>query len=120
MIIVGLVLFEKASEPPTYRSETTAEPPAASEVEGLQPGNWSWERGEYGNVYIVGTVKNNSNKQYSLVQVQFNLYDANGNQVGSTMDNVNNLEPHGTWRYKALVLDDKRVRKARLKGVTGF
>jgi hypothetical protein len=23
------------------------------------------------------------------------------------MDNINNLEPHGTWKFKAVVIDEK-------------
>lgn len=77
------------------------------------------ERDEFGAIYIVGTVKNNTKKQYSYVQVEINLYDKNGNQLGSTLDNVNNLEPGGTWRFKAPVLEDG-VASFKIKDVTGF
>ena len=69
--------------------------------------------------YVVGTVKNNSNKQYRYVQVEINLYDKSGAQVGSTMSNVNNLEAHGTWKFKAIILEDN-AKKFLVKGVTGF
>lgn len=81
--------------------------------------NWKWKTGEYGNRYIVGTVKNNTNKQYSYVQIEFNLYDKSGAQVGSTMDNINNLEPQGTWKFEAIVMEDKATQ-AKLKGVSGW
>jgi hypothetical protein len=104
----------------TSSVSTSARTASQSQPEPLQAGNWKWERGEFGNLYIVGTVKNQSSKQYSYVQVQFNLYDAAGAQVGSAMANVNNLESFGTWRYRAIVMDDEHVRSARLKGVSGF
>jgi len=69
--------------------------------------------------YVSGTVRNNSTKQYGYVQIQFNLYDKDGSQVGSAMANLNNLEPNGIWKYKAIVMDDE-VTSFKLKGVTGF
>lgn len=69
--------------------------------------------------YIVGTVKNNSKKTYSYVQIQFNLYDASGAQVGSTMANVNNLEPGGLWKFKALILEDATA-SYKLLDITGW
>jgi hypothetical protein len=53
--------------------------------------------------YIGGTIKSNTDKTYSYVQVTINLYDASGAQIGSTVANTNNLEPYGTWKYKAPV-----------------
>lgn len=58
---------------------------------------------EYGIAYYIeGTIKNNTSKQYSYVQVQFNVYDESGNIIGSCLDNVNNLEGEGTWKFKAI------------------
>lgn len=85
----------------------------------LEVVDFDWGRGQYGNTVLIGTVRNNTKKTYSYVQVEFNLYDENDVQVGSTLANVNNLEPGGTWRFEAIVLEGS-ARKARLKGVTGF
>lgn len=92
----------------------------SSEIKGgLEVVDFDWKVGEFGNKYLVGTVKNNSDKQYSYVQVEFNLYDESGVQVGSTFANVNNLEPYGTWKFEAIVIEDNATR-AKLKGVSGF
>ena len=69
--------------------------------------------------YVVGKIKNNSNKQYSYVQVEINLYDNNDNQVGSTLANVNNLEPGGTWKFEALIFEEKAT-KYKIKEITGY
>mgnify|MGYP000993857118 CR=1 FL=1 len=74
---------------------------------------------ESGVRYVAGTVRNNTNRQYSYVQVEINLYDDSGAQVGSTLANTNNLEPGGTWKFKALVLEDSAT-KFKIKDVTGF
>ncbi len=63
------------------------------------------ETGDYGTRYVVGTIKNNVNKQFTYVQVTINEYDSSGAQIGSTLANANNLEPYGTWKFKAPVLD---------------
>ena len=54
--------------------------------------------------YIEGTVKNNRDKDYSYVQIEFICYDASGNNLGTAVDNTNNLLGGQTWKYKALAL----------------
>ena len=56
--------------------------------------------------YIEGEIKNNTNRKYSYVQVEFNVYDSNGVQLGSAIDNINNLEANGTWKFKAFSFDN--------------
>ena len=69
--------------------------------------------------YIVGKVKNHSNQNYSYVQVEFNLYDNNGNQVGSTIDNIMNLRAGGTWSFEAMIFEDS-VTRYELVDVTAW
>ena len=68
--------------------------------------------------YITGTIKNNTNKEYSYVQVEINLYDENGSLINSTLDNINNLEANGTWKFKAMATSDFATYK--IKEVTGW
>lgn len=69
--------------------------------------------------YIVGKVRNNTSRKYSYVQVEINLYDGDGNLLGSTVDNVNNLEPGAVWRFKAPVFYDQ-AKKFKIMNITGF
>ena len=69
--------------------------------------------------YVTGTIKNNTNEQYSYVQVTFNLYDADGAQIGTAMSNINNLEENGTWKFKALGGTEKAV-SYKLAEITGW
>lgn len=55
--------------------------------------------------YVVGHIRNNTDKTYSYVQISINLYN-DGTQVGSTLANVNNLEAGGTWEFKALITEE--------------
>ena len=63
--------------------------------------------------------KNNSNKTYKYVQVSINLYDDSNAQVGSTLANINNLEPNGTWKFKAVVLE-RNTTKYQIKEIAGW
>lgn len=104
----------------TYSSSTDSTPSSSTEPsEDLSMGDWEFEYEEYAT-YIVGTVTNNTDRTYSYAQVEFNLYDNANNQVGSAMDNINNLEPHGTWRFKAIVLENEKVASAKFKGISAF
>lgn len=57
--------------------------------------------------YIVGTIKNNSGKKTNLISITFNLYDKDGNVIGSAMDNINFIDVDGTWKFKAVILEDE-------------
>ena len=69
--------------------------------------------------YVTGTIKNNTDKQYSYVQVTFNLYDADGAQIGTALANINNLEANGTWKFKALGTTED-VSSYKLAEITGW
>ncbi len=69
--------------------------------------------------YIVGTIKNNTSKKTSYVQVVFNLYDEDNNVIGSAMDNINHIESDGTWKFKAMILEDE-FDSFKFESVTGF
>lgn len=73
-----------------------------------------------GTTYIEGEIKNNTDKSYSYVQVTFNLYDASGAQLGTAVDNINNLEPNATWKYKAIGLVTEKVDSYKLVEITGW
>lgn len=74
------------------------------------------------SLYIEGTLKNNTNKEASYVQVSYNLFDKNGNQIGTALANTNNLAPGGTWKFKAMAMIDnpKEVASYKLGDVSGF
>lgn len=61
--------------------------------------------GDFAN-YIVGVVKNNTNKDYDYLQITFTLYDANGNVLDSAFANVNNVKAGGTWRFEAMYFEE--------------
>lgn len=73
----------------------------------------------YKTQYIVGTLKNNTNKKTNYVQIVFNLYDKDNNVVGSAFANINHIEADGTWKFKAMILEDE-FDSFKFESVTGF
>ena len=73
---------------------------------------------DYGT-YIVGTIKNNSGMEKGYMEVTFTLYDTNGNNIGTALDNTNNLKDGGTWKFEAMVLEDD-VASFELNEITGY
>lgn len=56
--------------------------------------------------YIVGSVKNDSDKAKGYAQITISLYDEDGAVVGSAYDNISNIDAGGVWKFKALALED--------------
>ena len=73
----------------------------------------------YGLTAICGTVVNKSNRNISYVQVEINLYDRNGNTVGSTSDTIDNLDGNATWKFRAPVVD-YNVDNYKINNVSGL
>lgn len=70
--------------------------------------------------YIEGRVQNNSNVNFIYAQVDIALYDSQGNIVGSTFDNVNNVGPGEIWYFKAMIIDGENATKYKIKDVFGY
>ena len=88
-------------------------------VKGLIVQEFTLERGAYGSGKIVGTLKNTTGRAYKYVQIEFGLYDGAGNTVGSTLANINNRDPDGTWRFEAPVFQ-AGATEAQVKDITSF
>ena len=50
---------------------------------------------------IKGKLKNTSMRDYDYVSVEFSVYDKNGNNLGTALDNINNLRVGDTWNFSA-------------------
>lgn len=70
---------------------------------------------------ISGVYTNKADKDLSYVQVSYNLFDADGNQIGTALANTNNLSDGGTWKFEAFgsaAVD--QVASYKIGDVTGF
>ena len=68
-------------------------------------------------VHVVGTVKNNSDRQRFGVKIELDLLDAQDNKIGTASDYLAVLEPHQDWQFRALLTQPKavKVRVARIE-----
>ena len=119
LLVVLAAIFgssHNSSQPSATNNQGAAA--KAEQKKDLELIEHKWTNDTYSS-YIEGAVKNNTNKQYKYAQVEINLYDDSGAQVGSTLANANNLEPNGTWKFKALVTQ-KNAKKYAIKNITAF
>lgn len=71
-----------------------------------------------GFLTLVASIKNMSNKFFSDVYANFNLYDEKGNLVDTYIANIQNLEPHKTWKIEYPDLGGKGSKTAKLINIT--
>lgn len=70
---------------------------------------------------ISGTFTNLTDSQLGYVSVSYNLFDADGNQIGTAYANASNLDAGGTWKFEAVgMYDQAKVASYKLADVTGF
>ena len=78
--------------------------------------------GEYGVTYDVeGYVTNNSDKDYTYVQIEFTAYDSEGNTLGTCLDNNSGLEKGGRWKFSASCIENvDSIKSVKLKELSGY
>jgi len=100
---------------PPANANSGIKPPAADEtvISDFAISGIKLER-EKGSslVYVTGKVRNLTERQRFGVKVELKLFDAQDQLAGKTTDYHSVLEPHGTWKFKALVLESKTASAA--------
>ena len=124
IVLFLVLLFGGAASMPTTNIKSGNFEIAQTTVKNTKPKGliveeFSLEIGAYGNGKIVGTLKNTTGRAYKYVQIEFGLYDGAGNTVGSTLANINNLDPDGTWRFEAPVFQ-AGATEAQVKNIASF
>ena len=70
---------------------------------------------------ISGTFTNLTDSQLGYVSVSYNLFDADGNQLGTAYANTSILDAGGTWKFEAVgMYDQAKIASYKLADVTGF
>lgn len=117
---------EAASGTVQTSGETSVAAPAAGETTSAESADKYSIDGEEltGDAYsckISGVYTNKAGKDLSYVQVSYNLFDEDGNQIGTALANTNNLADGGTWKFEAFgsaAVDE--VASYKIGDVTGF
>lgn len=74
---------------------------------------------DLGYAHITGSLANLTDKEYKYVQVELNVYDESGAQIGTALANTNNLEAKGTWKFEALGTQTG-VKTYKLKDISAY
>lgn len=123
LIVIGIFGSFMGKDKETKNQPNVRPAATVQKQQMIQPSlrliDFNWETSEHGSKYIVGSIRNDTDKKYTYAQVSFNVYDTADAQVGSAMANINNLEPNVTWKFKAIVIEKSAV-KAKLAQITAF
>lgn len=115
LVIVFIMIVGNAG----VLTKSTSENGSSPKLELL---SYDVEYGEYGSPIVVGVVKNNTDETYSYAQVEVNIYERNGPQIGSTIANISNLDAGGEWKFEARVTQDPPPNgfEYKIKDVSGY
>lgn len=64
---------------------------------------------------ITGVAENTSGQNLSYASVEFSVYDASGNNLGTALANINNLGKGDTWRFEATLFSFPSTRPTSFK-----
>lgn len=110
--------------PPAQTIQAPASPPKPVATEppsdpwhGLTVGTISLEKASEGSlVYAVGKLRNASDHERFGVKIFLDVFDADGQKVGTATDYAESIQPGKEWRFKALVVD-RGAASAKLANV---
>lgn len=135
LTIVAIILFTSVFMSISENSEASANAEAQAKLEAtaksfedlVNQDDWA-TRFDVSNVkfvhenyslYITGTIQNKTNRTFSYAQIEISLFNAAGDRVGSTMDNLNNFSSGSKWKFKAVVFEDD-VKTCQIEKVTAY
>lgn len=84
--------------------------------------DFAWvEKPSVQNGYIVGKVKNTSNKTFKNAFIEFNLSDASKSRIGTAGAQIRNLKPGDIWTFSvSLYMYQSNVASYELEKVEGY
>ena len=121
LIIIGIALVSSIAGGQSSSSDNPAGTTNNTEKISLLDGYTGSVESEY-SYEITGTLKNNTDKDYSYVQIEFYVYDSAGNMLDTCLGNNSGLEANGTWKFTASCFfsngDSNKVATYKLKEIT--
>ena len=120
IIIIGIFIvssvFSSSANNEEKSGKTTESLTLLDNHTGKVDNEWSYE--------ISGTIQNNTNNDYSYVEVEFYAYDSDGNLLDTCLGNNSGLEANGKWKFTASCFfensDANKVVSYKLKEITGW
>lgn len=74
------------------------------------------------SVEIKGKLKNTSKREFSYVSVTFAIYDQEGNQIETALDNMNYLQAGSIWSFTATMIGwtDEEPKSCKLVEINAW
>lgn len=76
-------------------------------------------RDEFDYLTIKGSIKNISDDDAEYCQVEFYVYDKDGNALDNAVDNIGGIKAGKTWKFEAMSLDEE-AESWEIKEITGW
>ena len=121
LVIVGIALVGGIAGGGSDSEDKPAGSTSNSEKISLLDGHIGKVESEY-SYEITGTLQNNTDKDFSYVQVEFYAYDSDGNILDTCIANNSGMEANGKWKFTASCFffnaDASSVSSYKLKEIT--
>lgn len=119
-VVIGLASGGSGKSSESSSSNNNEKTPTTKKEDLVLEDGHTGSPDEYGFAYYIeGYIKNNTDKEYSYVQVEFTAYDAEGNIVGSCLDNNSGLDANGRWKFKAICSGEaEQIASYKFKKIT--
>ena len=59
---------------------------------------------EYGEPRFKGILRNNDDMETSYAEINFTLYDKDGNEIGEAFDTTDHIVPGRIWKFEAVTI----------------
>lgn len=121
LVIIGIGLVGSLAGGESNSTDTPSGTTTNTEKISLLDGYTGSAESDY-SYKITGTLKNNTDRSYSYVQVEFYVYDSAGNMLDTCLGNNSGLEANGSWKFTASCFfsngDSHKVASYKLKEIT--
>ena len=64
---------------------------------------------------VKGIAKNVTSRNFDYASVEFSVYDASGNNLGTALANINHLNSGDTWNFEAVMISFSSTRPTTYK-----
>lgn len=121
LVIIGIALVSSIAGGKSSSNDNATGKTTTDEKISLLDGHKGHAESDY-SYQITGKLKNNTDRDYSYVQVEFYVYDSNGNMLDTCIGNNSGLEANSTWNFTARCFfgngDTNKVASYKLKEIT--
>lgn len=118
LVVVLIVVCVKSSQ-----SDDTSSSSSNSYGIELSDMGYTSTKASYGDYWTctVTGVAENTKKDYSLVSIEFSVYDADGYNIGTAYDNISNFAKGDKWKFEAtLYMAKSEPARVTYKGMTAI